>query len=63
MLSSDYFSVPEEQIKKLESVLTIVGGNAVYGTGEFESLAPPPLEVSPPWSPVAAYGGYASTAR
>lgn len=63
VLSSDYFSVPEEQIKKLESVLTIVGGNAVYGTGEFESLAPPPLEVSPPWSQVAAYGGYASTAR
>ncbi len=63
VLSFDYFSVPEGEIKKLESVLTIVGGKAVYGTGEFESLALPPLEVSPPWSPVAVYGGYASTAR
>jgi predicted amidohydrolase YtcJ len=63
VLSFDYFSAPEEEIKKLESVLTIVGGKVVYGTGEFESLAPPPLEVSPPWSPVAAYGGYAIPAR
>lgn len=29
------------EIKQLESVLTIVGGNVVYGTGDFESLAPP----------------------
>ncbi len=60
VLSDDYFSVPEEEIKKLESVLTIVGGRVVYGRNEFERLAPPSLPVSPEWSPVAAYGGYAS---
>ena len=58
VLSADYFSVPEEEIKGIESVLTIVGGKVVYGAEEFERLAPPPLPVSPDWSPVKAYGGY-----
>lgn len=59
VLSADYFSIPEEQIKSLESVLTIVGGKVVYGSGEFDRLSPPPLPVSPDWSPVKHYGGYA----
>jgi hypothetical protein len=59
VLSADYFSIPDEHIKSLESVLTIVGGQVVYGAGAFSSLAPPPLPVSPGWSPVATYGGYA----
>jgi len=58
VLSADYFSVPEDQIKSLESVLTIVGGKPVYGSAEFKNLSPPPLAVSPEWSPVARYGGY-----
>ena len=40
VLSADYFSVPEEEIKGIESVLTIVGGRVVYAAGEFEPLAP-----------------------
>jgi predicted amidohydrolase YtcJ len=59
VLSADYFSVPEEEIKQLESVLTIVGGKIVYATAEFSRLAPPDLPVSPSWSPVGTYGGYA----
>jgi predicted amidohydrolase YtcJ len=59
VLSADYFSIPEEQIKSLESVLTVVGGKVVYGAAEFERLSPPPLPVSPGWSPVKYYGGYA----
>jgi predicted amidohydrolase YtcJ len=59
VLSADYFSIPEEQIKHLESVLTIVGGRIVFGVGEFERLGPPPLPVSPDWSPVKTHGGYA----
>jgi hypothetical protein len=58
VLSEDYFSIPEERIKSLESVLTIVNGKPVYATDEFQTLAPPPLPVSPDWSPVAHYGGY-----
>jgi hypothetical protein len=61
VLSADYFSVPENEIKRLESVLTIVGGKVVYGAGDFQKLAPPPLPVSPDWSPVKAYGGYHAT--
>ncbi len=59
VLSGDYFSIPEEEIKQLESVLTIVGGKIVYAAAEFSKLAPPTLQVSPDWSPVKQYGGYA----
>jgi predicted amidohydrolase YtcJ len=59
VLSADYFSIPDEEIKQLESVLTIVGGKIVYATEEFSKLSPPALPVSPSWSPVKEYGGYA----
>jgi predicted amidohydrolase YtcJ len=57
-LTEDYFAVPEERIKAIESVLTLVGGKVVYGAGEFRDLAPPALPVLPEWSPVKVYGGY-----
>ena len=60
VLSADYFSVPEEEIKRLESVLTIVGGKPVYAAAEFAPLSPPALPVAPEWSPVAKFGGYAT---
>jgi hypothetical protein len=63
VLSGDYFSIPEEEIKQLESVLTIVGGRVVYAAREFAKLAPPELPVSPSWSSVAKYGGYARGAK
>jgi predicted amidohydrolase YtcJ len=63
VLSADYFSIPEEEIKDLESVLTIVGGKVVYGAAEFENLAPPAPAILPEWSPVGTYGGYAKPAR
>jgi predicted amidohydrolase YtcJ len=56
-LSEDYFSIPDERIKQLESVLTIVGGKVVYGSAEFVQLAPPPLPVSPDWSPAKIHRG------
>ena len=59
VLSADYFSIPEEEIKHLESVLTVVGGKIVYATEEFSKLAPLALPVSPSWSPITGYGGYA----
>ncbi|SFD94359.1 hypothetical protein SAMN05216577_14828 [Pseudomonas citronellolis] len=57
-LSADYFSVEPEQIKWLESVLTVVGGKVVYAAGEFDKLAPPALPVLPEWSPVAKVPGH-----
>jgi len=58
VLSADYFSIPEEQIPRLESVLTMVGGKVVYAAAAFPQLAPPSLPVSPDWSPVKDVGGY-----
>jgi predicted amidohydrolase YtcJ len=64
VLSADYFSVPEEAIKNIESVLTIVGGKVVYAAGPFEQLATTRLPaVSPNWSPVAHFGGYQNGSR
>src|SRR5204862_1268451 len=57
-LTDDYFSVPEERIKSIESVLTVVGGKIVHATDEFKTHAPPSLPVLPEWSPVSVFGGY-----
>src|SRR5438067_10782398 len=57
-LTDDYLHVPEEKIKDIESVLTVVGGKVVYGAEEFKDLAPPPLPVLPEWSPIKVFGGY-----
>jgi predicted amidohydrolase YtcJ len=58
VLSADYFSVGEEEIKELQSVLTVVNGEVVYATEEFSHLAPPPLPSAQDWAPTAHYGGY-----
>jgi predicted amidohydrolase YtcJ len=58
VLSADYFSVPEGEIKGIEAALTVMGGKIVHGSGDFAALAPPLPPVSPDWSPVASYGGY-----
>jgi len=58
VLSADFFSVEEEAIKSIESVLTVVGGKVVYGAAEFTPLAPPPLPVLPDWSPVNKVPGH-----
>jgi predicted amidohydrolase YtcJ len=59
ILSADYLTVPEEQIRRIESVLTVTGGDVVYSAGPFATFALEPLPpVSPAWSPVAAFGGY-----
>lgn len=57
-LTADFFSIEEEQIKWLESVLTVVGGKVVHARGEFDKLAPPTLPVMPDWSPVAMVPGH-----
>jgi predicted amidohydrolase YtcJ len=57
-LTDDYLSVPEEGIKSIESVLTIVGGKIVHATNEFMDHAPPSIPVLPEWSPAKYFGGY-----
>lgn len=58
LLSDDYFSVPESKIKDLSAVLTVVGGNVVFGDKEFARLSPAIEKAIPDWSPVNFYGGY-----
>ncbi|HGM6859350.1 TPA: amidohydrolase [Serratia rubidaea] len=58
VLSQDYFSVAEEQIKGIESLLTLVDGKVVYAAGPFSPLAPPPIPVLPEWSPVTNVPGH-----
>jgi len=59
ILSADYLSVPEQQIRLIESVLTVTGGDIVYAAEPFVAFVPEPLPaVSPAWSPVAVFGGY-----
>jgi len=58
ILSADYFSIPEDGIKELESVCTIVGGKVVYAAGPYSRLAPPALPVAQDWLPVKQYGTY-----
>ncbi len=59
VLSDDYFTVPEESIRDITSLLTILGGKVVYGAKEFKGLdSQKALPVSPDWSPVKKYNGY-----
>ncbi len=58
VLSDDYFSVPEDVIQDITSVLTVLGGKPVYGDADFKDLAPPLPPPMPDWSPVRAFGGY-----
>jgi predicted amidohydrolase YtcJ len=62
ILSDDYFSVAEEAISHIESVLTVVGGKVVYSAAPYEGIAPPAPVIAPPWSPVAHFGGFYSSA-
>ncbi len=64
ILSNDYLTVPEEQIKKIESLLTVTNGRVVYAAGSFSALDPSDLPpVQPDWSPVTKFGGYVADSR
>jgi len=58
LLSADYFAVPEADIPRIESVLTVVGGRIVHGASDYAALAPAPLPVTPAWAPAAHFEPY-----
>lgn len=63
VLSDDYFSVPEDSIQDITSVLTLLGGKPVHGDGDFKTLAPDLPPPMPDWSPVRQFGGYQERAE
>lgn len=58
IISDDYFSVKPDDIRKIESVLTVVNGKVVYASAEYKDLNPEIPAVIPDWSPVKYFGGY-----
>jgi predicted amidohydrolase YtcJ len=58
VLTDDFFAVPEEEIKAIESLLTVVDGKIVHARDEFASHTTPAIPVLPEWSPVKVFGGY-----
>ncbi|MTH77102.1 amidohydrolase [Paracoccus aestuariivivens] len=52
VLSKDFMRVPDDEIRGIRSVMTMVAGKVVYGEQEFSHLAPPLPPVSPDWSPL-----------
>ena len=58
ILSDDYFTVSTDNVRSIESDLTIVNGKVVYGAGDFKALDPAIPPVIPDWSPVKYFGGY-----
>jgi predicted amidohydrolase YtcJ len=60
VLNEDYFKIPEEQIRGLYSLLTVVGGEVVWAIEDFSEHTPSPLPAALDWAPTAHYGGYYS---
>ena len=58
VLSHDVMTVPDEAIKSITSVMTVLGGKIVYAADAFSKHDPALPPVSPDWSPVRSFGGY-----
>jgi len=63
VLNEDYFSVDDDEIRSLESVLTVLNGQPVYGREEFAKYDIEIPPVSPNWSPMNKYLGYDNSAK
>lgn len=61
LLDRDYFTVSDDQIKNISSVLTVVDGRVVFGADEYADLAPKLPPTLPEWSPVKYFGGHYQT--
>jgi predicted amidohydrolase YtcJ len=58
LLDRDYFTVPEDDIASVRSVLTIMDGAVVFGAQEYSPLSPALPDVLPAWSPIRHLGSY-----
>ena len=55
ILSDDYMTIEQEEIKDLSSVLTVVGGKVQYADAEYSHMMKPLPAAIPAWSPVNYY--------
>ena len=58
VLNAPYLDVDDEDLRSIESDLTVMNGKVVHGAGDFADLAEPLPAIQPAWSPVRRYGGY-----
>lgn len=58
VLDRDYFSVPDDEIKSISAVLTVMDGRVVYGAQDYGNLSPALPAILPTWSPVKYFGSY-----
>jgi len=63
LLNKDFFTIPEDEIKTISSVLTVLDGRIVFGEEEYSKLSPKLPETLPTWSPVKYFGGYYNTKK
>ena len=47
VLDRDYFSVPDDQLRQVRPVLTVLGGRIVHDTGQLEAGATAPRDLRP----------------
>src|SRR5690606_23824319 len=58
LLNKDYFTVEDDEIKSIYSVLEVVNGSVVFVIHESAQLVPTLPAPLPDWSPVKHFGGY-----
>ena len=58
VLNAPYLDVSDEDLRHIESDLTITNGKVVYGAGDFSARMDPLSPIEPAWSPVREFGGY-----
>lgn len=58
LLNAPYLEVDDEDLRHIESELTVTNGRIVYGSGSFNALMPAIEPLEPEWSPVNVFGGY-----
>ncbi|KTD42408.1 amidohydrolase [Legionella quateirensis] len=58
VLSKDFFTIPDEEIKDIYSLMTVVGGKVVHAGEQFSNYNPSLPPVTPDWSPIKHFGTY-----
>ncbi|MEH6703474.1 MAG: amidohydrolase [Galbibacter orientalis] len=61
LLNKDYYTVSDEEVKTISSVLTVVDGRVVFGAEDYSDLSPKLPKTLPECSSINFFGGYYNT--